>query len=168
MSTVRGFFVGALKIATALVLAVVALALLTWGAYEFSGHRKRSAEEPFAKLKVWTPVRPKAPDMDAAFSLKTIWRDGQMSYHFAIEGYPAAIEKLRTPPWGASKEPQFHLVFLDSDGFKLFDHSVKLSEMTMLVTSTGKPSGFEAKSGKYISADMYGRAASWEMTWTSP
>jgi hypothetical protein len=165
MGGIRTFLLSASKLAAAIFIVVAVVAGLLWGIYAFNGYRERQANEPLSELKNWPPVKPKSPEMKAEFSLRTVWRDGQMFYQFAIDGYPPAIAKLRGLS-GSTRPATFTLMFEDRDGFKLFDHAIQLNTMTGLIDDSGKLKGFESRGDTYVPADSYRRAAKWDLSWS--
>src|SRR5262245_61491564 len=119
MSRIKSFFVGVARIASAIVIAIVALAALGWGVSALSEARERSRNAPLATLKVWPAVK-----IDAIgaieLDLSTVWRDGRMYYQFSVGGYPTELASVRDE-YSRSANAAWTLVFLDENGFKLFE-----------------------------------------------
>jgi len=166
MGAVRGFFLGALKIAVVIVLAVVLLVALGWGGYSLYEGWDAAKNAPLGKTRTW-PELVIHPLGNAKFKLSTAWRDGGLHYQFTVDSYPPAVDAA----WrGAGSDvlgggPKFTLTFLDQQGFKLFEHEVPLNRLTHAVDQSGKAVGMSAKDQTYVTADTYRRAASWEVTW---
>jgi hypothetical protein len=165
MSAIRGFFVGVAKVTVGIVLSVVVLSLLGWAGYAYYQHRESVKNAPLAIAKDWPVITVTALE-NVRFSLRTMWRDGKMSYQFQIIGYPEKIAAARdgkTPR--SSSGGEFTLIFLDEAGFKVMEHKVRLGEMTLGVNDKGEGRGLEIKGHTYVDADDYRRAARWEASW---
>lgn len=160
----RAFFIGVGKAALAIVLAVVLLSLLGWGVYAYYQRRETEKNSPLRAAKTWLDIT--APVLEnARFSLLTVWADGRVSYQFRMTGYPKRVATVRDQQGLRNRsDSAFTLTFLDQAGFKLFDHRVGLSEMTLTVDDKGQGRGLEVRGDFYSNADDYRRATSWELT----
>ena len=92
-----------------------------------------------------------------------MWRDERLYYRFTIRGYPKAIADARDQ-FGLSAE-QFSVVFLDEDGFKLFEHAIPLSKMKRIIEADGRSSGLEMNDDTWMDPDQYRRVARWDIGW---
>ena len=154
------FFVGAARIATIIVIAIVALSTVGWGVYEFIQARESSSNAPLAKPKNWPPITLE-PLGGIELNLSTAWRQGDyMYYQFRVKGFP---QELASVP--ASDTNTWTLTFLDEHGFKVFDHAGKLNEMSKNVDDSGKRIGLSSNSYTYVSNENYRLATRWEVTW---
>ena len=167
MHALKAFFLGALKIAVALVMAVVLLVALGWGVYSVYQRREATRNAALADPRRWPEITIEALD-NATLSLTTMWRDDALHYQFRVGGYPASAEAARKRARSEllATAPQFTLTFLDEHGFKVFDHEVPLHKLTRMVDKTGKGVGWEARDQTYTSPDTYRRAASWQVVWS--
>lgn len=163
----KTFFLGAVKIAVALLLTFIVLGAAVWAINAFSEHREAVKNAPLETPKFWMPQRVGALE-NAQLSLITKWRNGNVLYQFEMKGYPAFLSESRpNMPAYQIRLPAFTLIFLDEGGFKLFDHQILFSEMTRVVDDAGKPVGLSAKGEAYVSADVYRKAVTWEVTWSN-
>lgn len=163
----KQFLISAIKIATGIVISIVALALLGWLVYAISDHRSQIKNAALAEPRRWPPITIAALD-NSTVTLSTVWRDGRLSYQFAVDKYPpaarAARDSMRTTMTSLSA-PGFTISFLDKAGFKLFDFRVELGETTQVVDDRGQGIGMKSRSDTYVSAENYRSAASWDVTW---
>src|SRR5262249_34217429 len=130
VSTGRSFLLNAIKIG--------ALFIALWGVYSIYNYRETRANAALAIPRAWPQIKVSALG-NAEFSLSTIWRDEQMSYRFRMAGKPGATETERLLGSSYGRENgTFILVFLDSDGFKVFDQKVEVFKMTLIIDDKGK------------------------------
>jgi hypothetical protein len=156
----KSFFLGAARIATAIVLVVVALAAIGWGLYEFSQARERSKNAPLAELKKWPAVKIEALG-GVEMSLSTMWRDGRLFYQFSVDGYTEELALVTA----TNRKAAWTLTFFDGNGFRLFEHQVPLGEMARLIDASGRSTRLSASEDTFAEADNYRGAASWSVTW---
>jgi hypothetical protein len=163
--TVRAFLIGTAKIATAIVGSIIALSLIGWGIYAYKAHSEAEANEPLEHQRVWPAITAAALDK-SSFSLATSWRDGRMYYRWALAGYPSAIAAAYEQSATSYKTtPDFTVVFLDENGFKLFEYKIPPDELVRIIGENGNPSGFSARGDTFVSADQYRRAKAWDIVW---
>lgn len=166
MSAIRDFFISAGKIAVAIVLSIIFLSIVGWGIYEYYDHRETEKNLPLATPRSWREIEVGALE-NARFSLSTVWHDGRLAYQLQVNGYPAAFATARDKRTSYSyNSPEITLTFLDRNGFKIFDHKIRLNEMILLVDEKGKGIGLSARGDTYVSADNYRGAVSWDVTWS--
>jgi hypothetical protein len=94
--------------------------------------------------------------------LQTVWRNGAVYYQFDGKGHPPWTGRSRANETQAA----FTITFVDKDGFKLFEHKLVLAEMTRAISADGQPVGLSWKGDESMSADLYRRTASWELSWS--
>jgi len=168
MDRLKAFLVGALKIALALFLVVIALigAIQGWNVYDES--RRKSHDAPLAQPKAW-PSKSVEPLSGVQLSLVTIWRDGQLHYQFFADRYPKAVERARDARRdGSSRDSKFTMSFLDANGFMVLSHDVPLNSMAKILDAKGQGTGLQANSSALMTADQYRNAARWDITWNFP
>lgn len=166
MDKLKSFFLGTAKIAAAIFITIIALAIVGWGVYSFSTYREEVKNAPLGTPKVWSSINIGALG-NSRLSLSTKWNDERMSYQFEMRGYPKSLAaQFESQHPYTIKEPGFTMTFLDKNGFKLFEEELPLSKTTRVVGNDGKPVGLAAKGNTYVSADSYRQAATWEVTWT--
>lgn len=103
---------------------------------------------------------------NAQFKLLTIWREGRLYYQFSVDRYPKAVAAARDGGQGTPvASPQFTILFLDRNRFRLFEHSIALTAMTKEVDLQGKVAGLSASGDTPIDPELYGQAALWDFTW---
>jgi hypothetical protein len=149
---------------------------------------EEAANAPLATLKVWPDVtvgalaNGMAEDVNGKsyydvngkpiqlkggqapqFHLQTIWRGGRVYYQLEVKGYPPSIREAKQ----RGTQAAFSIVFLDKDGFKLFEHALPLADMADLIGADGQPSGMSWKGDESVVVDFYRRAANWELSWSS-
>src|SRR5687768_10508428 len=115
MERLKAFLVGTLKIALALILAGIGIAVVVKGWDEYKTSKQKAVEAPLAQLKTWPPY-PLDAFGSVRFTLKTIWRDDKLQYQFQVDGYPRSIELARTRKDDSAR---FTIEFLDANGFKI-------------------------------------------------
>lgn len=167
MQGLKAFFFGALKVAVALVLAVVLLVGLGWGVYSVYQRREAVRNSALAEPRTWPEITISALD-NATLRLSTMWRDDSLHYQFRVVGYPASVEATRKRARSEllATALQFTLIFLDEHGFEVFDHEIPIRKLVRLVDETGKGVGWEARDRTYTSPDTYRGAASWQVVWS--
>jgi hypothetical protein len=142
----KRFTVTVLKIGCGIVFATLIVSFAVWGVLTVRENSEEAANAPLATLKNWPET---AAISNAMCRLRTVWRTGTVYYQFEVEGYPPVV-----------------INFLDKDGFKLFQHGLPLSEMAQVIGPDGQPSGLLWKGDESMNADLYRRAASWEISWS--
>ena len=165
MSALKSFFLGAAKIAVAIVISIVVIVGIWWGVDSFSTHRDAVKNVPLEIPKIWSSITIGALDNSHLY-LTTRWSNGRMSYQFEMKGYPKSLaSQFETQQPYSIRAPGFTLTFLDKNGFKLFDEEIPLNKTTRVVSDDGKGTGLSARGDTYVSADNYRQALSWEVTW---
>jgi len=155
----RRFCVATLKLGSAIVAAVLVLALLAWAIVAVRERSQEAANAPLATVKKWPETRLNAPFTDTTFRLQTVWRNGNIYYQFGIEGYPPVFRQAS----GRESQSAFQINFLDKDGFQLYQRQVTLAEMTKVVGDDDQPTGELWKSNEAMDVDLYRRAAKWRL-----
>ena len=159
MTTIKSFFTAVLKISFAIALAVLVVALAGWGIYSFNQHQENERNAPLGKPHIWSTIS--VPSLNnSAFTLSTVWRDGQLSYQFEMSGFPKSLETAIN-----NGNANFTITFLDENGFKLGDHKINGTDIIRVIDDKGKPAGISSKGQTYLNSDTYRKAKSWEVTW---
>ncbi len=160
MNKIKSFFIGALKIAVAIMLAIALLSIIGWGIYSYKQKREMVKNEPLRKPRIWPSIT--VPSLDnSTFKLSTTWRDGELAYQFKMSGFPKELENSFR-----RGIPHFTLTFLDENGFKLYEHIIVSSDIVRMVDDKGKGIGVQSKGQIYVNADTYRDTQSWEVTWS--
>jgi hypothetical protein len=160
----KNFILGVLKITAVILVVIISLTLLIWGTYAVREHRERVRNEPLAQPRTWPSLRIEALE-NSQVTFSTVWRDGRMSYQFAVDRYPRAARAARDSERVLFPTPSFTLTFLDKAGFKVFAFSIELNEIDRVVDAKGEGLGVSARAGIYVSAEDYRSAAAWNVTW---
>ena len=157
----KNFMTGVAKVAAAMVLAVLVLAVIGYGISEYrEGARKREAQ-PFEEVKIWTPPVHEALGMKLRARTKVV--DGMLYVDLTFQGYP---QYLALPAMRARNADRWIKVeFLDHDGFKLFDKTVAIKEFTSIVGPDAKPDGLQYEFTQMVTLDDYRRWASAQVGW---
>lgn len=137
-------------------IAILAIAFGVYYQYE------NSTDAPLATPKVWE-TRALAFKEGRA-SLRTVWREGRMSYQLRIDPFPpevAAAVRSTT-----SVQQHFTLEFLDRDGFRLLSHSIEARELSLVVGADGTVTAIEARGDREMARDVYQRAERWDIRWS--
>ena len=155
-------FVGStLRIALALVIAVMAVGVLGLVYSSWQDHSRRAGEAPLAQIKKWPP-KSLAPLGNAKVSIQSVWRNNRIEIKFALAGFSDII---RDTVDQRGQTASFIIELQDNDGFRLFSQNIRLSEMTQIVGDDGTPAGLSWQGGDPLTSDDYRRATQWDITW---
>ncbi|MGE0349840.1 hypothetical protein [Hydrogenophaga sp.] len=158
----KEFFRGAAKIAVALVVAVVALALLGAIAnYSFEAYKKRQAE-PFEVTKVWTKDLSQHLGMNMMARTKLV--DDSMYLFANFVGAPTFLTDPRLA--ARNRDGAITVSFADADGFKLHEERIPLSAFTAILNDKGEKAGLEYQSSQFFGMEKYARIAEVDVSWT--
>lgn len=141
---------------------IVAIAVVTTVALGLVAYQ-RGSDVSLAEPKAWE-MRALAFGKGRA-SLRTIWRDGKISYQLRIEPYPSEVLAVVKEP-STAVQRQFKMEFLDGDGFRLFSHSIAAKELGLVVRPDGTVKAVEARGDRELSRDLYQRAKAWDIRWS--
>ncbi|HEX2541504.1 MAG TPA: hypothetical protein VHM00_10525 [Caldimonas sp.] len=131
-----GFLKGALKIAAAIVLTIVALAILgSIAAYMYKAHEKSGAQ-PYEAAKRWSFDADEI--LGLKFTGKTKVVDSRLYADLQFEGNPPYLKYAANS--SPNSKASISVVFKDKDGFKVYEKSVGLREFTTMIDK-GVPRG---------------------------
>ena len=155
-----GFFKGALKIALAIVLAMVTLAILAGiAAYLYQAHQKSKAQ-PHEVVKLWSFDA--SEPLGLKFTGKTKLVDSRLYVDLQFEGNPPYLN------YAANSSPKskasITVLFKDRDGFKVYEKTVTLREFTTML-SKSVPGGLAYEYDEFIGVDSYARFDHVELMW---
>lgn len=146
------------RVLIAAIGAIVAV-VLTFAAYDRYEH---GANAPLAVPKAWE-TRTLAVG-NARASLRTVWREGRLSYQLRLEPCPpevaAAIRSTTTV------RQHFTMEFLDADGFRLLSIVIEPRELGLVVRPDGTVTAVEARGDRETARDVYRRADRWDIRWS--
>lgn len=157
----KKFLTGVAKVAAAMVVAVLALAVIGYGISEYrDGARKRDAK-PFEEVKTWAPKLHESLGMKMLARTKLV--DGLLYAEFVLDGYPAYL----SAPGLSERNAERHITveFRDTDGFKVFEKSVEIREFTTVVGKDSTPAGLRHQFTQMVSVDDYKRWANAQVGW---
>jgi hypothetical protein len=162
MASIKSFLVGAVKLAFALFLALVAVSIAIWAVSSYLSKREENARAPLAVPKVWPPITAEALD-NVRLELTTMWRDSHIYFQFRVVGCPPVIARTQTKRSGQT----FTISFLDSHGFRISEYRVSLDSMAEVVNAAGECTGLDWKGDESASIEGYQAAAKWEIGWSA-
>lgn len=158
----KDFFRGTAKIALALVIAVVALAILGVGAnFGYESYQKRQAK-PFEETKQWKEDLSQHLGMNMIARTKLV--DGSMYLVAKFIGSPSFLTDPRLA--ARNRDGSFTISFSDADGFKVHEETILLSAFTSNLNAKGEKAGLEYQSSQYIGLEKYARIADVDVAWT--
>lgn len=154
-----GFFRGALKIAVAFVLAIVALSILGGiAAYIYDSHQKSKAT-PYEAVKQWSFDA--TDPLGLKLNCKTKLVDSRMYVDLLFAGNPPYLKYASNRP---DANRQITIYFKDKDGFKVYEKSIGLYEFTKMIdkgTTVGLAFEFDA----FMALNTYARFDHVDLTW---
>ena len=100
----------------------------------------------------------------AQASLRTVWRDGRVSYQLRVEPYPAEVAAATKS--STSVKQHFIMEFLDADGFRLLSHSIEPKELGLVARPDGTVLAIEARGDGGMTRELYQRAQKWDIRWS--
>lgn len=155
-----GLFKGALKIAVAIVLAMVALAILGGiGSYVYEAHQKSKAQ-PYEAVKRWSYDA--SETLGLKFTGNTKLVDSRLYADLRFNGYPPYLKYAANA--APNSQASITILFKDKDGFKVYQKSVGLREFTTMLDK-GVPAGLAYEYDEFISVEIYARFDHVELTW---
>jgi hypothetical protein len=158
----KTFFVAALRLATALFFAGLALSLAVavyyWGANMY----KRNQAKPYEAIKEWqSDLR---SNIGLQLLVKTKLVDDKMLLSVEVVGYPIYFSHPRLAE--RNRKAQLSIHFVDTDGFKVFSKPIQISEFSGIVGDKGEKIGLRTQTQDYISLDDYKRFQRLQIEWT--
>ena len=160
-STARRILMGGAKLATGIVLTVVALGVLGALIYGIIGARNAGLTE----RRDWPSVEARGLD-GATFDLATMWRNGSLRYILNVSPYTASIREARER--SSAGRSSFTILYLDKGDFRVASSTLYLNTLTAIVDSTGQPRSLSYQGFTAMSAGVYRRIAGWQISWSFP
>jgi hypothetical protein len=156
------FFKGAMKVATAIVVAVVVLSVLGWTAWKFQDMKEKSDAKQYEEIKLWRVDLKENLQMTLLARTKLV--DGRLLTEVNVDGYPAYL----TDPLlqAKNRDAGITLLFQDKDGFKVSSKPIAMREFSGIVDSKGARSGFRYEFDDYMSVADYARISKIRIEWT--
>lgn len=156
------FFKGAMKVATAIVVAVVVLSVLGWGAWKFQDMKEKADAKQYEAIKLW-PVDLKE-NLQMTLLARTKLVDGRLLTEVNVNGYPAYLSDPRLQV--KNRDAGLTLLFQDKDGFKVHSKPIAIREFSGIVDSKGVRSGLRYEFDNYMSVTDYARISQLRVEWT--
>lgn len=159
---VKDFFQGTIKTAVAIFLALFAVVIVIW-LFNFAANQiEERRAKPYEEVKVWSKDLSSALGMK--FSLKTKLVNGKLLARLDAEGNPPF---LSDPAMFAKNADKGFLVqFVDTDGFKVWEKPVTMSEMSQIILDGNSIGGYKANFEGFMSTDSYARIDNIHILWT--
>src|SRR5687767_3042895 len=152
----KSFLTSILKIAAAILLVVIIVAVGAWGIVSWQSYSEHQRNATLEKTRQWPKL--KGPDSEE-ISFKTMWRDSRLFYQFHVQYPRFQLEKEKLVKRGR----RWILVLEDSDGFEIMRHT--LEGMIDMVNRNGELTGVGTSSSTFMSADDYRRVNHWYVNW---
>lgn len=160
IDSLKRFALVVVKIACGISLAALIVGLGVWAVSTHNERSKAAENAQLATLKVWPDATGSKQFANATFHLRTVWRDGEIYYQFEVKGYPPILAQARR-----KSSAVFFIRFLDKDGFKLFEHTLPLSEMLGNIGLDDQPTGLSWEGDESITANLYRSAGTWNFAY---
>lgn len=160
MSQARGFLLGAAKIATAIVISVVAISLIFWTFNSYQEKKEESELEQLSVAKFWPADEIFNGEITA--NVTTKYRESGVQIRFEIIGMSDSLNRAFERNNGTD---QFTLVFGDADGFTVFSHVFPISQGVRIMGAPGKITGVQFSGIASAAAADYQSASSYEIQW---
>jgi hypothetical protein len=155
-----GFFKGALKIAIAIVLAIVALGVLAGiVAYWYDAHQKSKAR-PYEMVKGWSYDA--SEPLGLKFAGRTKLVDNRLYADLRFDGNPPYLKSAANSSPNSKASITVH--FKDKDGFKVYEKTVGLREFTTLLNK-GAAAGLTFEYDEFVGVETYARFDHVELMW---
>lgn len=101
---------------------------------------------------------------NARASLRTVWREGRMSYQLRLEPAPAEVAAaIRST---TTVRQHLTLEFLDADGFRLVSVVIEPRALGPVIGPDGAVEAIEARGEREMARDLYRRADQWGIRWS--
>lgn len=156
---IKKFAISILKLACGLALSALILGLAVWGIVEFRERADAAANESLSTPRAWPQITVTSLS-NSTFHLQSVWRNGRAYYQFEMKGDPLTVRLAKE----GDSQAAFAIIFLDKDGFKLFEHRLPLTEVAVVLGTDGEPVGVSWKEDESLGADLYRRFARWEIS----
>jgi hypothetical protein len=156
------FFRGVIKVAAAIVLAVIVLAAVGWGAWKFQDMKDEADTKQYEVIKLW-PVDLK-DNLQVTLLARTKLVGGRPLAEVNIDGYPAYLTEPRLQ--AKNRSAGITLLFQDKDGFKVQAKPIAIHEFSQIVDAKGARSGLRYEFTDYMSVADYARVSQLRVEWT--
>lgn len=170
---------GILKIAGAIIVVIVVIALFFWGYSSYTKKREAVKNAPLSEAKTWKFIQAGAALNNSLVALTSKWEDRKIYYQFTIitgakikslsdeELIRKYLDAEQSKALGLPDpvSPNYTLIFMDSGGFKIHEFQIYANQLTRNVDNDGKAQGWSYKGDEYMDADTYRKMYSWDISW---
>jgi hypothetical protein len=157
-STIKATLKLALSIFIALI-AISATATVSWIIYE---KIQKEEAKKFEVVRNWKLSLQENLQMEMLAKTKVV--DGQLLVTVDFVGYPAYLSHPQLK--AKNKDARLVITFEDSDGFKLHEKELKISELNTKVDNAGKDMGLSAQYNEYLNLEKYKKFSKVTVGWT--
>jgi len=156
------FFRGAMKVAVAIVVAVVVLSVIGGGVWKFQDMNEKADAKQYESIKSW-PVDLKE-NLQMTLLARTKLMGRRLLAEVSIDGYPAYLTDPRLQV--KNRDAGITLLFQDKDGFKVHAKPISIREFSGTVDSKGARSGLRYEFNDYMDVADYARIHQLRVEWT--
>ena len=156
------YFRGSLKVATAIVVAVVLLSVLGGGVWKFQDMKERAYARQYESIKLW-PVNLKE-NLQITLLARTKLVEGRLLGDVKIDGYPSYLTDPRLE--AKNRDAGITLLFQDKDGFEVHAMPIAIQEFSGIVDSKGVRAGLRYEFDDFMNVADYLRIAQLRVKWT--
>jgi hypothetical protein len=157
----KDYLKATLKIAVALFLAGTALIVVGIGIAQFLESREKEAARVYEVAKEWAVDLSSPLEMKVKAKTKLI--GSKLHLAGEVEGYP---EYLSHPALSSTNRTgRLVFVFLDADGFNVFEKVTTVADWNSVVDPQGERIGMSIQIDEYLSVDDYKRFEKMTMRW---
>lgn len=159
---VKDFFQGAAKTALAIFLALLGLVIVIGLFNSAKEHWAARHAKPYEEIQVWQ--KDLSSTLGMTVSLKTKLVSGTLYGRLEALGSPPFL----TDPASFNKNSgrDFVIQLVDKDGFKMWEKSIPLSEMSQIVGSQQVVIGYAADISEVMLVERYAAVEGWNVLWT--
>jgi hypothetical protein len=156
------FFRGAMKVAVAIVVAVVVLSVMGWGGWKLQDMKEKADAKQYESIKPWSVDLKENLQMTLLARTKLV--GGRLLAEVHIDGYPAYLTDPRLQ--AKNSDTGITLLFQDKDGFRVHSKPIAIREFSGIVDSKGTRSGLRYEFDDYMDVADYARISQLRVEWT--
>ena len=156
------FFRGTMKVAVAIVAAVVVLSVFGWGVWRFQDMKEKADAKQYESIKPWHVDLKENLQMTLLARTKLV--EGRLRAEVNIDGYPAYLTDPRLQ--AKNRDAGITLLFQDKDGFKVHAKPIAIREFSGIVDSKGERAGLRYEFDDYMDVADYARMSQLRVEWT--
>jgi len=154
---VAAFFKGTMRLAIALVVAGLVLILVGAIGKQAYDSYLASKAKPYEEVKSWTVDVMNPLKMTLAIRTKLV--NGRLQADVRFTGYPSYLNAVTNRTGG------FTFLFVDKDGFTVFQKEVPMKDFTTLMGPENRPGGMSYEFSDWLSVEEYARFTTANLNW---